>query len=161
MPLCPRPGSPHSCAGGHLGWRSQVGLHLHACLLSLWVLGLCSAPPALLLALHAHRVVRVLQQCAVCMLAVQAPAWCLPVHPHRCDEQCLHSQHCHCVPDAKASAGPAKPCKLSLRGHRPGCDSGCPSPLHCRRDVHTCNKPCLTHASGCSCWSQTLSGPCR
>ena len=43
MPLCPGPGSPHSCAGGHLGWRPQVGLHLPACLLPLWILGLCSA----------------------------------------------------------------------------------------------------------------------
>ena len=34
-----------------------------------------------------------------------------------------------CVPGAKASAGPAKPCKLSLRGHRPGSDSRCPIPF--------------------------------
>ena len=43
MPLCPGPGSPHSCAGGHLGWRSQVGLYLPACLPAvLWILGVCN-----------------------------------------------------------------------------------------------------------------------
>ena len=93
MPLCPGPGSPHSCAGGHLGWRPQVGLHLPACLLSLWGSGAVPQSPAL----HTEKLILDSSVLLACELCSNEHGACLSSHTGMASHPCTASTASVCL----------------------------------------------------------------